>query len=334
MKTLYKILLFWLFYSICAYSLKVPWDLNEVKSGDKFVIDSNLELNIEGLLGTGAHGNVYSGHYAGQEVAIKHATGMAAKSVQNEALTLQRLRGTPGVVKYITDFVDNKGNILLVMEKQYPLKGGLTVNIDLNFLKSALSSLKAIHDKFYLHGDIKPDNLLLSNTGNLIFIDFAGSVRSGTGAVPASTKFYSRRFQGSEQGDLRSLAIALLEIKHQATLKQPFWQMMEEYDEKNKTDIDSKLLELYSKMDEHDLRRAAQSTLLADFGDEALRKSLALLVAITRDKFSEDRFFNELKLKLMDALNYDHVDELLFNIIDGKISSIQDAISSANKFII
>jgi serine/threonine protein kinase len=105
-----------------------------------------------------------------------------------EARTLARFAGHPSIV-WVRDFFKANGTAYIVMEyvegvtlKEYlqdkqeplPLEQALTI------FMPVLDALKEVHAEGILHRDISPDNLLISNRGRVVLIDF-GAARQAVG---------------------------------------------------------------------------------------------------------------------------------------------------------
>lgn len=87
-----------------------------------------------------------------------------------ELVDIFQLRdGSPCIV---IEFVE-KGSLLDLLKSGTLLRPAHRKNLAYQFL----SGLHYMHENFYLHRDLKPDNLMLAADGTLKFIDF-GMVRS------------------------------------------------------------------------------------------------------------------------------------------------------------
>jgi len=334
-RILYFSVLAILFFGFAAQAIRVSWDLDDVKEGDKYqeeIEGNTINLNIEKLVGSGSYGKVYSGNLNGRPVAIKYINGKNRASAVRESSRLSSLSEVPGVVNYISDLVDKVGNTLLVMELLKPLKDlSKGKKIDKRFTLSALLRLKGIHNKGYVHGDIKPDNLMLSNSDNLVFIDFGGSELMGTKAK--STPFYSYRFSGLPEGDLRSLAIALLEIRHKPIFQSDLMDIWERYhkDNEGKFTVDNNSLKNYSELKMNELAKIYDERVRGDVKNYSVydleKSSTENLIKALQEVDSQDSFFREIRSKIESEMHgLDGVDKLLFDIINGRINSIQEAV--------
>jgi serine/threonine protein phosphatase PrpC len=90
----------------------------------------------------------------------------------------------------------------------------------INFAKPAIKALRALHRRETLHQDVKPDNLFLTNTGQLKLIDF-GSATVGSlseslslraGAAEYAAPEYALGISRDGRADQFSLAVTLYEL--------------------------------------------------------------------------------------------------------------------------
>ncbi|KAH9840259.1 kinase-like domain-containing protein [Rhodofomes roseus] len=142
------------------------------------------------ILGRGAQGVVtlVKDRYTGRSHALKvtKAAKLKPKSYLHlfeEQTTLKRLAGIPWFVELQGSFYDSAHFFLLM--KYYPngslgsfLGRGRLSPVDARrFAAELIFALGLLREKRVVHGDIKPDNLLLDNRGHLVVADF-GMARS------------------------------------------------------------------------------------------------------------------------------------------------------------
>ncbi len=144
---------------------------------------------IRGVLGEGGMGQVFDAHDRGlgRRVAIKANFGTTPEhySIRNEARALAALRH-PGVVGVYALGTHNNVDYM-VMEHVSGV--GLDEHLDrlsapstplaekLDVLAAIADGLAAIHRAGLSHGDVKPDNVLLSASGRVVLTDL-GLVRA------------------------------------------------------------------------------------------------------------------------------------------------------------
>ncbi len=105
-----------------------------------------------------------------------------------EARTLAKF-DHPNVVR-VRDFFEENGTAYLVMDycRGLPLSqyvsqqegGKVNINAAISILQPLLDALRELHKKGYLHRDVKPQNIYLSESGKPILLDF-GAARQAMG---------------------------------------------------------------------------------------------------------------------------------------------------------
>jgi transcriptional regulator with GAF, ATPase, and Fis domain/tetratricopeptide (TPR) repeat protein len=167
-------------------------------------------------LGAGVQGTVWSAvdtRSGDAPVAVKRAAGLAAR---REAEVL--LRVEHAALPRVTDFVrDAEGGQWLVMTRVEgtPLGPKTPVDRVAHAAASVAGALAALHDAGIVHGDVKPDNVLVGEAHTwLVDLGLAGDIRR-VGEVPSGTLRYlaPERLAG-ERGvasDLHALGITLVE---------------------------------------------------------------------------------------------------------------------------
>ena len=153
------------------------------------------------LLGAGGMGQVYQAQDAKLKrvVAIKR---MAPRLQQDERDRRRFLREAqqasalnhPNIAS-IYDVIEEQGEILLIMEyvEGTPLRAKLRAHQDFStdeFFKVAVQGvegLNAAHEKGILHGDIKPENIMLTPDGRVKVLDFGVARRFSLGDANEAT---------------------------------------------------------------------------------------------------------------------------------------------------
>ncbi|KZT71967.1 kinase-like protein [Daedalea quercina L-15889] len=169
-------------------------------SGTSTLVDDNQPLKHDALdtsdfeavrvIGRGAQGVVtlVRGNSTGLYHALKTISTTKLKAASfiqlfEEQATLKRLAGIPWFVELQGSFYDSKNFFLLT---KYYRNGSLSALMDRcrlsltetrRFAAELIFSVALLHQKRVVHGDIKPDNLLLDDRGHLVVADF-GMARS------------------------------------------------------------------------------------------------------------------------------------------------------------
>ncbi len=133
----------------------------------------------------------------------------------------------PNIVS-VYDVCEDNGRYFIVMElvegitlKEYiHLNGRLPMNQALNFSLQIASGLEAAHDHHVIHRDIKPQNIIVANNGNLKVTDF-GIAKAATSTTMSTTGIGSVHYISPEQArggysdersDIYSLGITMYEM--------------------------------------------------------------------------------------------------------------------------
>ena len=150
-------------------------------------------FDIEGRLGVGATGTVWLArqHSVGRLVALKDlapelADNQAVREhLRHEAQVLARLDHPNCVAVY--SYLESPSAAAIVMEyvegvslRTLMERGPLSVEQAFSVLEGALSGLAAAHQQGIVHGDIKPENILLSTNGESKLVDFGLAAAVGT----------------------------------------------------------------------------------------------------------------------------------------------------------
>ena len=152
------------------------------------------KYRLDRILGAGGMAAVYAAeHRNGNRVAVKilHTSAAADRGVRERFLREGYAANAvqhPGAVRTLDDDLAEDGAAFLVMEllvgeslaERVDRRGGrLTVPSALTIAHRLLDVLAAAHDKQIVHRDIKPDNVFLTNEGEVKVLDF-GIARCGT----------------------------------------------------------------------------------------------------------------------------------------------------------
>lgn len=146
----------------------------------------NDRYEIEKLIGEGGMANVYLARdtILDRKVAVKVLRGDLAgddkfvRRFQREALSASSL-SHPNIVE-IYDVGEDEGNFYIVMEfiegktlKQLIKKRGvLTLSETMDIMLQLLDALSSAHDSYIIHRDIKPQNIMVKESGLVKITDF------------------------------------------------------------------------------------------------------------------------------------------------------------------
>lgn len=145
---------------------------------------------VKRIASTGGTSTLYEAadQREGGRVAIKVLEGRAAetkwtrKAFTTEAALLRSI-AHPGVVPLLESWIDEEGRLLLVMPY---LKGrslrswvGCGAEEAGPLLEQLGEALDAIHARGIVHRDVKPDNVLVTETGTVVLIDFGAAGMAG-----------------------------------------------------------------------------------------------------------------------------------------------------------
>ncbi len=168
---------------------------------------------IDGLLGRGGMGAVYSAHdpAIGRPVAIKLVSEgfrdpRARERLANEARAAGRLQH-PNIVT-IFDVGEHDGQLFIVMERVLgePMSSMLSrqprlldLPTGLALIEEACGALAYAHQMGIVHLDIKPDNLMVDQSGHVKVLDFGIAHVGGDDVTRTSSIVGSLRYMAPEQ---------------------------------------------------------------------------------------------------------------------------------------
>lgn len=188
---------------------------------------TNTEIVIERWLGEGANGSVYSVYVPGRPSRCALKLGNDMYALQSELNVLQQVgEGAPKVLLsddvkiggrwhpfYIMSFVPGFTLRSLLTKSS---SGTLEVMPLETFGERLLMRLKALHDKGWAFGDLKPENVIVSPEGDVHLVDYGGAAPFGE-SVKQMTEMYDRGFwraggrRAEPAYDLFSFAVVMLE---------------------------------------------------------------------------------------------------------------------------
>jgi eukaryotic-like serine/threonine-protein kinase len=164
-------------------------------------------FRVEARLGAGGMGEVYRAYDTRLQrtVAIKRMTWREGVTATDRALFLREGQKasalSQGNIAAIYDVLEDQGDVLLVMEyvEGSTLRDALGPPMPLDrFFPIALQCVDALiaaHDRGILHGDVKPENIMLGLQDQVKLLDF-GVARRLPGADPFSATATRHTYSG------------------------------------------------------------------------------------------------------------------------------------------
>ncbi|XP_063240572.1 uncharacterized protein LOC134541234 [Bacillus rossius redtenbacheri] len=149
-----------------------------------------MGYDIISKLGEGWYANVYLINCQGRLYAGKKLKRMASTAHRSELEVLAALRGVPymsqlrGVSRngmIVTDYF-SRGDL------ESLLLGGrvLQENVARGCLAEVVAAVRTLHGAGFVHGDVKPGNILVDAQGHLVLADFGKSAMIAPGREPSS----------------------------------------------------------------------------------------------------------------------------------------------------
>ncbi|KAL0220373.1 hypothetical protein RCL1_000227 [Eukaryota sp. TZLM3-RCL] len=195
----------------------------EHHNSPKIIPSSELEISLResNKLGRGGFGTVYSAKWLGSPVAVKvvDSSSTVATRLRQEAALMASINH-PLIIRVfgICEF-DNKLGI--VMEKAdgvLPVPSKLKQKT-LQYAIDIVSAVKLLHSKNIIHGDLKPENVLLVN-GKIKLTDFGSARTCSTTSSDVSTILTTPKYAPLEsfdgihsyKGDVYSIGLILYEL--------------------------------------------------------------------------------------------------------------------------
>lgn len=286
-------------------AFKVPKIHGIFSQGEKLILNGQ-ELVVGEQLGKGAHGVVYRTSYSGKNIAAKVATPDHKKDLIKEAIILEHLKRTAGILESQGIFEDSIGNTVLLMEEARPVSG---LDFNKDFAIKLVKTLSEIHKKGIGHNDLKIDNVLVDKNKNPIVIDFGRAYQ-----IKNSPSVLKK--------DLGDLWTILLVLKAKAGGMHLILEYAQFFN-RNKDQITEKIIEEYKKLSDEDLKglwERGEFPIDPDTGlknEEILR---FLAEKLDLDKYAEEAFLANMSVR-MDAL-----DKVLFDLMIGKVKTTKQAL--------
>ena len=218
-------------------------------------------FEVDRTLGSGSTGEVLHGHLledcddlpAGSEVAVKYLHASlseerhATLAFEREAETALTVRD-PGLVRAVAAGEDDRGRFIVMeyvpgqtLREVLRERGPLPEPTLRSVATQVAGGLAALHERGYVHGDVKPENIRLGSDGRAVLVDLGFARRTsastdrsesappsaearGSGTRGAGTLLYSaperiRGEAGRASSDVFALGLVLYEL---ATGAHPF----------------------------------------------------------------------------------------------------------------
>ena len=160
------------------------------------MIDTRARYRLGEVLGRGAFGVTYAAFDTrlGREVAIKEVS----HPEMVEAAALARF-SHPGIVR-VYDVFEDAGRAYVVMELlrgRHPL-GPMAWTEAVRLTLAVGAALAVVHRAGLLHRDVKPGNVVLTDDGRVVLVDF-GAARAFAGASAEMTQLLTPGYAPLEQ---------------------------------------------------------------------------------------------------------------------------------------
>lgn len=177
-------------------------------------------FRVAGMLGAGRHGVVYRAELEGREIALKivdEPNTERAQALVNAARRAQRIGGR-GVIRvldagrdagrvWVASELAAGRSLAVLLDEGGPLDTAAAVNV----LVALCRALDATHAAGLLHGDLKPNNVIVGPDGNVVLTDIGLARSRGAGSGAYASPEASHGFSEDERSDLYSLGVVAYE---------------------------------------------------------------------------------------------------------------------------
>lgn len=116
------------------------------------------------MLSDGGQANIYLTSFRGKTFVEKRFNHMRSFRVEVEALSCIPKR--PSIIKAICQDANRQ---VVILER---IKGKKPTRLSIAQLRELVFTVAAIHRAGYVHGDVKPSNIIMKPKGSIILIDF------------------------------------------------------------------------------------------------------------------------------------------------------------------
>jgi len=183
-------------------------------TAEEMTIIPRSELEIVKDIGEGAFGCVVLGTWNDSPCAIKKINSIVLKGMKPERILaeakIQYSLKHPNIVQLFGISLDKDRDLWLVMrlidgtdlyKRTFPTESGekpLSFAGKVKIARQSLNAICYLHDKGYLHSDIKPQNMMVENqTGFLYLCDFGVSRYLGSMGIQDYTTKHTNTFGGT-----------------------------------------------------------------------------------------------------------------------------------------
>ena len=184
------------------------------------------------LLGEGSYGHVHRCVYPNQDFVLKHGFRMTSNKIELqfyrnviEKQELQNIKCTPTIhglyetsnkVYILMDYVDG-GHLKSTYLQKYLKKHNDPLQLLISIMHQTIKALFELHEKEYIHNDIKPENVMIDSKEQIKIIDYGFTTKDRDNNQFAGTPiFFSPDIingaKMDEKKDIWALGLTMYEI--------------------------------------------------------------------------------------------------------------------------
>lgn len=123
------------------------------------------------MISDGGQANIYLTSYRGKTYVEKRFTRYRSFLVEQEALSC--LPRKPSIVKAICQDPERQ---VIILER---VRGEKPARLSASQLRELIMTIALIHRAGYIHGDVKPSNIIMKPNGSIVLIDFGLARKKG-----------------------------------------------------------------------------------------------------------------------------------------------------------
>lgn len=128
------------------------------------------------------------------------------KKFVDEAKRLAKFQNEPGIVKVFDSFIENETAYIIMeyldgetLSSLIKREGCIPEDTAVDMLMPVLNSLRVVHEEGIIHRDIAPDNIIITNSGDIKLIDFGASRYATTSHSRSLTVIIKPGYSPEEQ---------------------------------------------------------------------------------------------------------------------------------------